>query len=165
MNTVFMNGLEMKLHGELPAVGTPAPELDLIGQDLQPIKLADFKGQRVVLNIFPSLDTDVCATSVRKFNTQAASLPNTKVLCVSMDLPFAAARFCSVNGIENVKTGSGFRSQFGDRYGVRIENGPLQDLYARALVVIDENGIVKATSLCEQITSEPDYEMVKKELA
>ncbi|MBD5312582.1 MAG: thiol peroxidase [Bacteroides sp.] len=165
MNTVFMNGLEMKLHGELPAVGTPAPELDLTGQDLQPIKLADFKGQRVVLNIFPSLDTDVCATSVRKFNTQAASLPNTKVLCVSMDLPFAAARFCSVNGIENVKTGSGFRSQFGDRYGVRIENGPLQDLYARALVVIDENGIVKATSLCEQITSEPDYEMVKKELA
>ncbi|MDE6680205.1 MAG: thiol peroxidase [Muribaculaceae bacterium] len=165
MNTVFMNGLEMKLHGELPAVGTPAPELDLTGQDLQPIKLADFKGQRVVLNIFPSLDTDVCATSVRKFNTEAASLPNTKVLCVSMDLPFAAARFCSVNGIENVKTGSGFRSQFGDRYGVRIENGPLQDLYARALVVIDENGIVKATSLCEQITSEPDYEMVKKELA
>ena len=165
MNTVFMNGLEMKLHGELPAVGTPAPELDLTGQDLQHIKLADFKGQRVVLNIFPSLDTDVCATSVRKFNTEAASLPNTKVLCVSMDLPFAAARFCSVNGIENVKTGSGFRSQFGDRYGVRIENGPLQDLYARALVVIDENGIVKATSLCEQITSEPDYEMVKKELA
>ena len=82
-----------------------------------------------------------------------------------MDLPFASARFCSVNGIENVKIGSGFRSQFGDRYGVRIENGPLQDLYARALVVIDENGIVKATSLCEQITSEPDYEMVKKELA
>lgn len=165
MNTVFMNGLEMKLHGELPAVGAAAPELDLVGQDLQPIKLADFKGQRVVLNIFPSLDTDVCAASVRKFNVEAASLPNTKVICVSKDLPFAAARFCTVNGIENVITGSGFRSQFGDRYGVRIEDGPLQDLYARALVIIDENGIVKATSLCEQITNEPDYELVKKELA
>ncbi|MDE5796698.1 MAG: thiol peroxidase, partial [Muribaculaceae bacterium] len=127
MNTVFMNGLEMKLHGELPAVGAAAPELDLVGQDLQPIKLADFKGQRIVLNIFPSLDTDVCAASVRKFNVEAASLPNTKVICVSKDLPFAAARFCSVNGIENVMTGSGFRSQFGDRYGVRIEDGPLQD--------------------------------------
>ncbi|MDE5878001.1 MAG: thiol peroxidase [Muribaculaceae bacterium] len=165
MNTVFMNGLEMKLHGELPAVGAAAPELDLVGQDLQPIKLADFKGQRIVLNIFPSLDTDVCAASVRKFNVEAASLPNTKVICVSKDLPFAAARFCSVNGIENVMTGSGFRSQFGDRYGVRIEDGPLQDLYARALVIIDENGIVKATSLCEQITNEPDYELAKKELA
>lgn len=165
MNTVFMNGLEMKLHGELPSVGAAAPELDLVGQDLQPIKLADFKGQRVVLNIFPSLDTDVCAASVRKFNVEAASLPNTKVICVSMDLPFAAARFCSINGIENVMTGSGFRSQFGDRYGVRIEDGPLQDLYARALVIIDENGIVKATSLCEQITNEPDYELAKKELA
>ncbi len=165
MNTVFMNGLEMKLHGELPAVGTAAPELDLVGQDLQPIKLADFKGQRVVLNIFPSLDTDVCAASVRRFNVEAASLPNAKVICVSKDLPFAAARFCSVNGIENVMTGSGFRSQFGDRYGVRIEDGPLQDLYARALVIIDENGVVKATSLCEQITNEPDYELVKKELA
>ena len=165
MNTVFMNGLEMKLHGELPAVGAAAPELDLVGQDLQPIKLADFKGQRIVLNIFPSLDTDVCAASVRKFNVEAASLPNTKVICVSKDLPFAAARFCSVNGIENVMTGSGFRSQFGDRYGVRIEDGPLQDLYARALVIIDENGIVKATSLCEQITNEPDYELAQKELA
>ncbi|MDE6026603.1 MAG: thiol peroxidase, partial [Muribaculaceae bacterium] len=134
----------------------------LVGQDLSEIKLEDFKGKRVVLNIFPSLDTDVCAASVRRFNAEVSELPNTVVLCISMDLPFAAARFCSVNGIKNVMTASGFRSDFGDEYGVRLKDGPLADLYARALVIVNEEGKVIGSQLVEEITNEPDYELAKK---
>lgn len=162
METVFFNGMGMNLYGNLPEAGKKAPEFTLVGQDLMEINLETYRGHRLVLNIFPSIDTDVCAASVRRFNADAASMPNTRVLCVSMDLPFAAGRFCSANGIENVATGSGFRSKFGEDYGVRIEDGPMKGLYARALVVIDEEGKVLGTSLCEQITEEPDYEFAKK---
>lgn len=165
MEKVFLNGLEMHLVGELPKVNTKAPEFTLVGQDLSEIKLEDFKGKRLILNIFPSLDTEVCAASVRKFNSQASEYPNTKILCVSKDLPFAATRFCTVNGIENVATASGFRSDFGKTYGVEIADGPMKGLYARALVIINENGEVIGTSLCEQITEEPDYELAKKLLS
>lgn len=162
METVHFKDIPMSLIGELPADGSQAPDFVLTAQDLSDITLDQFKGQRVVLNIFPSLDTDVCAASVRRFNVDAASLPNTKVLCVSMDLPFAAARFCTINGIENVMTASGFRSDFGKTYGVELADGPLRGLYARALVVIDENGKVMGSSLCKQITEEPDYDFAKK---
>lgn len=163
--TVFLNGLPMHTCGDLPKVGTEAPAFTLVGKDLTEIKLSDYNGRRVVLNIFPSLDTDVCAASVRRFNTEASQLPNTVVICVSEDLPFAMGRFCVANGIDNVVTGSAFRSNFGEEYGVKIIDGPMQGLLARALVVIDEKGKVMATSLCEQITEEPDYELVKRILA
>lgn len=158
--TVFFNGLEMKLAGELPEVGSVAPDFLLAAQDLNDIRLSDYKGRRVVLNIFPSLDTDVCAASVRKFNEMAAKLENTSVLCISEDLPFAASRFCVANGIKDVTTGSTFRSSFGENYGVKILDGPLRGLLARAIVVVDEEGFVKGVSLCEQVTDEPDYAFV-----
>lgn len=158
MATVKFQGNPMVTLGELPAIGTDAPNFALTAQDLSDIALHDLRGKRIVLNVFPSLDTDVCAASVRRFNKIASEMPNTIVLCVSMDLPFAATRFCSVNGIENVKTASGFRSDFGKNYGFEIAEGPLRGLYARGLVIIDENGKVIGTSLCEEITSEPDYD-------
>lgn len=161
METVFLQGSPMHTSGELPKVGTDAPYFALVGKDLSELNLHDFKGKRVVLNIFPSVDTDVCAASVRRFNKDAASLPNTVVLCVSEDLPFAGARFCAANDIENVYTASGFRSDFGKEYGVELVDGPLRGLYARALVVIDENGKVLGTSLCQEITEEPDYKFAE----
>lgn len=161
METVFFNGSPMHLFGELPKAGTDAPNFALVGKDLTEINLHDYKGKRIVLNIFPSIDTDVCAASVRRFNKDASGLPNTVVLCVSEDLPFAAGRFCAANGIDNVYTASGFRSDFGKNYGVEIVDGPLRGLYARALVVIDENGKVLGTSLCKEITEEPDYKFAE----
>ena len=161
METIFLNDMPMHLVGELPKAGSEAPNFSLVGKDLSEIALHDFKGKRVVLNIFPSLDTDVCAASVRKFNVEASSYENTIVLCVSMDLPFAAARFCVANGIDNVKTASAFRSDFGKTYGVEIADGPMRGLLARALVVIGTDGKILGTSLCKQITEEPDYELVK----
>lgn len=165
MNTIFLNRLAMHTCGSLPEAGAKAPEYALVAQDLTDITPDTFKGKRIVLNIFPSMDTDVCAASVRRFNAEAAALPDTRVICVSMDLPFAATRFCTANGIENVATGSGFRSDFGKKYGVEIADGPMKGLYARALVVIDEEGKVLGTSLCEQITEEPDYAFVKSLLS
>lgn len=158
--SVYLNELEMKLAGELPLVGEVAPDFLLAAQDLNDIRLSDYKGRRVVLNIFPSLDTDVCAASVRKFNEMAAKLKNTSVLCISEDLPFAASRFCVANGIKDVTTASTFRSSFGENYGMKILDGPMRGLLARGIVVVDEEGIVKGVSLCEQITDEPDYEFV-----
>lgn len=158
--TVFLNGLEMSLSGKLPETGVAAPDFILAAQDLSDIRLSDYKGRRVVLNIFPSLDTEVCAMSVRKFNEMASKLDNTSVLCISEDLPFAATRFCSANGIKNVSTGSTFRSSFGEDYGVKIADGPMRGLMARGVVVVDENGKVAGVSLCDQITSEPDYDFV-----
>lgn len=158
MRTVSFKGSQVGIKGNIPSVEESAPPFVLAEQDLSDITLDGLKGKRVILNIFPSLDTDVCAASVRRFNKEAASLENTAVLCVSKDLPFAAARFCTVNGIENVSTASGFRSDFGKDYGVEIADGPLRGLYTRALVVIDENGKVAGVSLCDEITEEPDYE-------
>lgn len=163
-NTIFLNGMPMHISDALPKVGTDAPMFALTGRDLSEISLHDYKGKRVILNVFPSLDTEVCAASVRKFNSEASKFDNTVVLCVSADLPFAAARFCTVNGIENVIPASTFRSDFGKDYGLEILDGPMRGLLARALVVLNEEGKVIGTSVCEQITEEPDYDFAKKHL-
>lgn len=165
MKEVTFMGAPMNVPGDMPAIGSQAPDFILAAQDLSDIKLSDFKGKRVVLNIFPSLDTDVCAASVRRFNVDASKMPNTVVLCVSMDLPFAAKRFCTINGIENVMTASGFRSSFGKDYGMEIGGGLMRGLYARGLVVIDENGKVIGASLCDEITQEPDYDYAESLLS
>lgn len=161
METVLLGGEPMHITGRLPEAGTEAPLFALVAKDLSDICLHDYKGKRLVLNIFPSLDTDVCAASVRRFNQEIAELPDTVVLCVSKDLPFAAARFCVANGIDNVATASAFRSDFGTNYGIELADGPLRGLFARALVVIDAEGKVIGTSLCKEITEEPDYDFVR----
>lgn len=158
MATVTLRGNPFDTSGELPAVGSPAPSFSLVGSDLAEVSSDSFAGKKVVLNIFPSIDTPTCATSVRTFNERAAGLDNTVVLCVSEDLPFAAKRFCGAEGIENVQTGSAFRSDFAEAYGVRLEGGPLAGLTARAVVVIDENGNVTHTELVGEIANEPDYD-------
>ncbi|GGI15007.1 putative thiol peroxidase [Galliscardovia ingluviei] len=158
MTSIHRGDLEIALSGNLPAVGTAAPEFTLTTGDLEEITLADFAGKRVVLNIFPSLDTDTCARSVREFNKRAASLDNTVVLCVSADLPFAAHRFCTVEGIENVITGSTFRSSFSVDYGVRMQTLPFTGLNARAVVIIDTDGKVMYTQLVPEMADEPDYD-------
>ncbi len=142
----------------LPDVGKDAPEFRLVKSDLTEAKLSDYRGKRVILNIFPSIDTPTCATSVQTFNQKMAELNNTVVLCISIDLPFAQSRFCSVENINNVETLSGFRSNFGKDYGVRLNDSPLEGLYTRAIVVIDENGKVVYNQVVEEISSEPDYE-------
>lgn len=158
MATTAFKSTPVTTVGELPAVGSAAPAFELTGADLSPVTLEALFGRTVVLNIFPSLDTGVCAASVRKFSELAASLENTTVLAVSADLPFAAGRFCSAEGIDNVATGSVFRSTFGQDYGVTQADGPMAGLLARAVVVIDPQGVVKYTELIPEITTEPDYE-------
>jgi thiol peroxidase len=159
MATVTLKGNPIETIGELPAIGSQAPEFTLVKSDLSDLSLDQFKGARVILNIFPSLDTAVCAASVRRFNVEAAKLPNTKVVCISKDLPFAHTRFCTTEGIANVVSASEFRSNsFGKSYGVMITNGPLQGLMARSVVVVDEMGKVVYTELVPEITQEPDYE-------
>lgn len=159
MKTTNFKGTPVRLDGEFPAPGAEAPEFELVKSDLTPLRLSDLKGKRVVLNIFPSLDTGVCAASVRKFNQMAASLPDTVVVAVSKDLPFAHARFCTVEGIDNVVPASDFRNKgFARSYGVGMEDGPLAGLLARAVVVIDRRGRVAYAQLVEEITEEPDYE-------
>lgn len=162
MQTVYLQGNAMEVYGEMPAVGTQAPDFELTLENLSETTLAKYAGKRLVLNIFPSLDTDVCAASVRRFNKDAASYANTVVLCVSVDLPFAMKRFCAANDIEGVEVASAFRHpDFGQKYGVSIVNGPMKGLLARAVVVIDENGKVIYRQLVEEITNEPDYAGVK----
>ncbi|ACU86017.1 Thiol peroxidase, Tpx-type [Brachybacterium faecium] len=151
--------------GELPAKGSALPAFELVGQDLAPVTSADLAGKRVVLNIFPSLDTGTCAMSVRKFNELAAGLENTVVVCVSEDLPFAQARFCGAEGIDNVVTGSAFRSSFGEDYGVTMQDGPLAGLLSRAVVVTDADGTVVHTQQVSEVSEEPDYEAAKAALA
>lgn len=161
MQTVYFQGNPVEVYGEMPAVGTVAPDFKLTAANLADVTKNDYKGKRLVLNIFPSLDTDVCAASVRRFNKDAASYENTAVLCVSMDLPFAMNRFCSINGIEGVSVASAFRSpEFGKEYGVTIVDGPLKNLLARAVVVVDEKGEVIYRQLVDEITHEPDYDAV-----
>lgn len=161
MATVNFFGAPVSTVGELPQAGEIAPDFVLAAQDLSDFDLDSLKGKRVVLNIFPSIDTDVCAASVRKFNVEASKLPNTVVVCVSADLPFAAKRFCAANGVENVMTGSTFRSAFGKKYGVEFSNGAFRGLMARSVVVIDENGVVLGSKLVEEQSNEPDYEFVE----
>ena len=162
--TVLFKGILVTLVGSFVTPGTMAPDFSLVKNDLSEYTLNDNKGKYVVLNIFPSLDTGVCAMSVRRFNEMAAALPNTTVLCISKDLPFAQSRFCTVEGIENVVPLSDFRntSSFGEAYGVLMKDGPLQDLLARAVVVINPQGEVVYSELVPEITQEPDYEAVLK---
>ena len=165
MQTVYFQGAPVEVYGEMPTVGTPAPQFELTNAALSETKLSDYAGHRLVLNIFPSLDTDVCAASVRRFNSEAAGYRNTRVLCVSMDLPFAMSRFCTANGIEGVSVASAFRHpDFGKNYGVTIEDGPLKNLLARAVVVIDETGRIAYRQLVDEITHEPDYDAVHRVL-
>ena len=158
MATVYFQETETTTAGELPAVGEQLPSFTLVGTDLAEFGDADLAGKRVVLNIFPSLDTGVCAASVREFNERATSLDNTVVLAVSRDLPFAHGRFCSAEGIDNITAGSAFRSSFGEDFGLTLQGSPLKGLLSRAVVVADENGKVVYTQLVEQITDEPDYD-------
>jgi len=157
MTTVTFSGTPVTTVGELPAVGAKLPEFTLTGADLSDVSATDLVGKRVVLNIFPSIDTGVCAMSVRRFNELAASWPNTVVVCVSKDLPFALGRFCGAEGIENVTSASAFRSTFGEAYGVTLLDGPLRGLLARAVVIADENGTVVYSHFSPEITEEPDY--------
>lgn len=158
MATISSRGETVETSGELPDVGTPAPAFRLYKADLSPVSLADYAGTRLVLNIFPSIDTPTCAKSVRRFNEQAGMLPNTKVLCVSADLPFALSRFCGAEGIENVETASVYRAPgFGQDYGVYMAEGRLAGLLARAIVVVDESGTIMYKELVPEIAQEPDY--------
>ncbi len=153
------------LSGNLPLLGVAAPSFSLVKTDLATISLEDFKGKTLVLNIFPSLDTGVCATSVRKFNQLAANMKDTLVLAISKDLPFAHSRFCTTEGIENVIPLSDFRNtSFSKDYGLLMEDGPLQGLLARAVVIIDPDQIVRYVQLVPEITQEPDYDEVLRHL-
>ena len=144
--------------GELPETGDQAPNFCLIKSDLSEVSLDEFKGKKVVLNIFPSIDTPVCATSVRRFNEEAGKLKNSVVLCISKDLPFAHARFCGAEGLDDVISVSDFQSgSFGEKYGVTIAEGPLKGLLSRAVVIVDEAGKVIYSQQVPEITDEPDY--------
>ncbi len=157
MAETLFKGTQVHTVGDLPSVGAAAPDFTLTGADLSDVSLGDYAGRRVVLNIFPSVDTGVCAMSVRRFNELAAGLDNTTVVCASADLPFALARFCGAEGID-VVTASTFRSSFADDYGTRLLDGPLAGLNARSVVVIDPEGKVVYTELVPETTQEPDYD-------
>lgn len=158
MAQVTLRGNPIRIEGELPAVGQQAPAFSLVNVQLADVDLASFAGKRKVLNIFPSIDTPTCATSVRKFNAEASKLANTVVLCISADLPFAQKRFCGAEGLENVVTLSTLRGrEFLEDYGVAIAEGPMTGLAARAVVVLDENDKVLHAELVSEIAQEPDY--------
>lgn len=160
MAKVKFKGNEVNTNGQLPAVGSQAPDFKLVGASLNEISLADFKGKRVVLNIFPSIDTGVCATSVRQFNKWISNQKNTVVICVSKDLPFASSRFCGAEGLEGVVTASDFRyNNFATDYGVLMTDGPLAGLMARSVVALDEQGKVTYNQLVPEILEEPNYEI------
>ena len=158
MAQITLGGNPINTGGDVPAVGSAAPDFTLTGGDLAPVTKGDFAGQNLVLNIFPSIDTPTCATSVRTFNERASSLDNTVVLCVSADLPFAQNRFCGAEGLANVECASSFRTGFGDEFGVSLADGKLAGLLARAVVVLDESGTVTHTQLVPEIANEPDYD-------
>lgn len=165
METTAFKGTPVHTCGHLPHTGSQAPRFTLTRGDLTELRSEELKGRRIVLNIFPSLDTAVCATSVRKFNQLAASLDNTTVVAVSKDLPFAQSRFCTTEGIENLIAASAFRSpEFAREYGIEMVDGPLAGLLARAVVVIDATGRIVYTELVPEITHEPNYEAALKAL-
>ena len=159
MAQVNLGGNPVNTTGELPQAGQQAPDFNLTAADLSQSGLADYAGKKIVLNIFPSVDTPTCAASVRKFNETAASLENTVVLCISRDLPFAQQRFCASEGLTNVHCLSDFKTgAFGRDYGVMLSDGKLEGLHARAVVVVDENGSVSHRELVPEIANEPDYD-------
>ena len=154
--TVICRGKEAHTAGKMLAIGKKAPDFKAVNGELAEVSLSDYRGKRVILNIFPSLDTPTCAVSVRQFNARASSLDNTVVLCLSMDLPFAQSRFCSVEGFRN--------HGFFDKYGLQLADGPLEGLAARAVIVVDEQGKIIYTQLVEDISHEPDYDAALKAL-
>jgi len=159
MAVVKLKGNDFNTCGDLPAVGSAAPAFSLCGTDLGEVALSGLQGKKVVLNIFPSIDTPTCATSVKRFNTEASKLPGVAVLCVSRDLPFAQKRFCGAEGLENVTSASDFRTgEFGRTYGVQIQDGPLAGLLARSVVVIDADGKVLYTEMVPETVNEPNYD-------
>ena len=159
MATVTLGGNPIHTNGELPKTGSKAPDFKLVNTDLNIASLADFAGSKVVLNIFPSIDTGTCATSVRTFNAKASALSNTKVLCISRDLPFAQKRFCGAEGLENVINLSDFNTgSFGKTYGLEITDSVLAGLHSRVVIVLDENGVVKYAEQVPEIADEPNYE-------
>lgn len=159
MATITLGGNPVNTNGELPKVGSKATDFSMIQTDLSTATLATFAGSRVVLNIFPSIDTGTCATSVRTFNEKASQLANTKVLCISRDLPFAQKRFCGAEGLENVINLSDFNTgSFGKNYGLEIVDGPLAGLHSRVVIVLDENGTILHTEQVSEIANEPNYE-------
>jgi thiol peroxidase len=165
MATVTLGGNPVNTSGDLPQIGSPAPAFSLIGKDLAELSHDQFGGKKVVLNIFPSIDTPTCATSVRQFNERVAGRDDAVVICISEDLPFAHGRFCGAEGIDNVVTASSFRSDFGSTYGVELVDGKLAGLLGRAVVVLDESGTVIHTELVAEIAHEPDYDAALAALA
>src|ERR1035437_7662778 len=160
MATVKFKGTDVQTSGQLPVVGAQAPDFTLVGGGLNEIHLSDYKGKRVLLNIFPSLDTGTCAASVRKFNKWVSEKENVVVICVSKDLPFAQSRFCGAEGLDNVITASDFRyNSFATDYGVLFADGPLNGLMARSVVAVDENGKVLYTELVSETVEEPNYDI------
>ncbi|MGM0580278.1 MAG: thiol peroxidase [Bacteroidota bacterium] len=165
MSEITLGGNPSNTVGDLPSIGKKAPDFKLVKTDMSEVSLSDFKSKNVILNIFPSVETKVCAMSVREFNEKAASLDNTVVLCVSKDLPFAQARFCGAEGIENAIPVSNFRNNsFGNDYGVKILDGGFKGLNARAVVVLNPDGEVIYNQLVPEIGNEPDYENALKAL-
>ncbi|WP_339662166.1 thiol peroxidase [uncultured Polaribacter sp.] len=163
MANITLKGNAINTIGNLPKSGTKAPDFKLTAVDLSTKSLTDFNGKKVILNIFPSVDTGTCATSVREFNKKAADLENTVVLCISKDLPFAQARFCGAEGIENVVMLSDFATgNFGKDYELEITNGPLAHLHSRAIVILDVNGNVTYTEQVSEIVNEPNYQAALK---
>jgi len=161
MAQITLKGNPIHTVGELPQKGEKAKNFILVKNDLSRTELGDYKGSKLVLNIFPSLDTGTCAASVRYFNKAAADLKNTKVLCISRDLPFAQSRFCGAEGIENVITLSDFETgEFGKNYGLEISEGPMKGLHSRVVIVLNEKGTVIYTQQVPEIVDEPDYEEV-----
>jgi thiol peroxidase len=159
MASITLGGNPIHTNGSLPQVGSKAIDFQLIKNDLSEATLADFTGIKLVLNIFPSIDTGTCATSVRTFNAKASALENTKVLCISRDLPFAQKRFCGAEGLENVVNLSDFKEgSFGKNYGLEIVDGPLAGLHSRVVIIIDENGVVKYAEQVGEIADEPNYD-------
>jgi thioredoxin-dependent peroxiredoxin len=159
MATVTLKGNPASLVGNLPEVGAQSPDFTLTKSDLSDVKLSDYKGKKVVVNIFPSLDTPVCAASIRRFNSELDKLENTVVICASRDLPFAHSRFCETEGLKNVVGASEFKDRgFSKSYGIEIAEGPLAGLFARAIVVVDEKGAVIHSQLVPEITQDPDYD-------
>lgn len=160
MAKITLGGNETNTIGNLPEVGSQAPDFTLVSKDMQEKTLASYHGQKVILNIYPSIDTGVCAMSTTKFNQEASKLDNTRIVCVSRDLPFALKRYCDAEGIDNLDNLTNFRDggDFGKSYGVEITDGAFKGLNARAIVVIDEDGTVKYTELVPEVGQEPNYE-------
>ena len=166
MTKITFKGSEIHTEGTLPSVGSSAPDFKLVGDDLSDVSLATYAGKRLVLNIFPSIDTGICAMSAKRFNEEASNLENTIVLNVSKDLPFAQKRFCAAEGLEQVKNASDFRyNQFNDAYPVIMKEGPLAGLFSRAVVIVNEEGKIVYTEQVPEIVQEPDYDAALKALA